>query len=338
MNLRQANAGWLSWLIDPISGRTFSLEQSINVPEEGIQPNKLYPTGRFQTILIPEDTSSETSCSNLNLRDDTPTVQIAKASQNIVLRDETRRLWSVSSLPKEHSQNKISFLLPGKTYSLTITNPVDLSSINNTNSVDENSSMIIPFSVISDKDLCSDLKKLSENKDKEFDEYQKDVWESLLYGKYNLYSYAIPKLEKLLSDDKIPRQYNVVIYTSLALYYDEMGFLRKALEKYNKALDEAKKCSEKMPCDFKITDDEDINAIQAQAFINQRLGYIYLYNPKLDDTNLADTKPIPKEQRLRLEAIISYFKESIKLLECSPLKDDPNCKILNEKLDLLGKL
>lgn len=91
-----------------------------------------------------------------------------------------------------------------------------------------------------------------------------------------------------------------------------------------------------MPCDFKIIDDQGINQTQAQAFINQRLGYIYLYNPKLNDTNLANTKPIPKEQRL--EAIISYLAESTRLLKCATLKDDPNCKILNEKLDLLKQL
>ena len=333
LNLRQANAGWLSWLIDPIPGRTFSLEQSINVPEEGIQANKLYPTERFQTVLIvPQDTSSETSCPELKYS--TPTVhQIIQTSisPKVVLRDETGTLWS-ESLPFYQNSQKIpsKYLSSGKTYSLTITNPVNSSSIN-TNSVDENSSTIIPFSAISDKDLCSDLQKISENKDKEIDEYQKDVRESLLYGKYNLYSYAIPKLEKLLSDDKIPRQYNVVVYTALALYYDEMGFLRKALEEYNKALEESKICSEKIRCDFKVTGDEDINAIQAQAFINQRLGYIYLYNP-----NLADTKSIPKDQRL--EAIISYLTEPTTLLQCATLKDDPNCKTLNEKLKLLKQL
>ena len=173
------------------------------------------------------------------------------------------------------------------------------------------------------------MQKISENKDKETDEYQKDVRESLLYAKYNLYSYAIPRLEKLLSNDKIPRQYNVVIYTSLALYYDEMGFLRKALEEYNKALEEAKKCSEKIPCDFKMTDDQNINATQVQAFINQRLGYIYLYNPNLNDK-------ISQEQRLN--EIIEYLTKSTDLFQCETLKDNDNCKILNEKLDLLKKL
>lgn len=313
-------------------------DQNITLPKE-VTPNRLYPTGRFQTMLIvPQDTSSETSCPELKYS--TPTVhQITKTSisPKIVLRDETGTLWS-ESLPFYQNSQKIpsNYLSPGKTYSLTITNPVNSSSINNTNSVDENSSTIIPFSVISDKGLCSDLQKISENKDKETDEYQKDVRESLLYAKYNLYSYAIPRLEKLLSNDKIPRQYNVVIYTSLALYYDEMGFLRKALEEYNKALEEAKKCSEKIPCDFKMTDDQNINATQVQAFINQRLGYIYLYNPNLNDANLANTKPIPQEQRLN--EIIEYLTKSTDLLQCKTLKDDPNCKTLNEKLELLKQL
>jgi hypothetical protein len=142
-------------------------------------------TGRFQTVLIvPQDTSSETSCPNL--QDKIPTVQLTKTStnQNIVLRDETGTLWS-ESLPSNQNSQKIpsKYLSSGKNCSLTITNPVN-----------ENSSMIIPFSVISAKDLCFDLQKLSGNKDKEIDEYQKEIGESFLYGKYNLYSYAIPKL------------------------------------------------------------------------------------------------------------------------------------------------
>ena len=295
-------------------------DQNITLPKE-VTPNRLYPTGRFQTMLIvPQDTSSETSCPELKYS--TPTVhQITKTSisPKIVLRDETGTLWS-ESLPFHQNSQKIASkdLSSGKTYSLTITNPVN-----------GNSSTIIPFSVISDKGLCSDLQKISENKDKETDEYQKDVRESLLYAKYNLYSYAIPRLEKLLSNDKIPRQYNVVIYTSLALYYDEMGFLRKALEEYNKALEEAKKCSEKIPCDFKMTDDQNINATQVQAFINQRLWYIYLYNPNLNDK-------ISQEQRLN--EIIEYLTKSTDLFQCETLKDNDNCKILNEKLDLLKKL
>jgi hypothetical protein len=115
-----------------------------------------------------------------------------------------------------------------------------------------------------------------------------------------------------------------------------MGFLRKALEEYNKALEEAEKCSEKIPCDFKMTDDQNINATQVEAFINQRLGYIYLYNPNLNDANLANTKPIPQEQRLN--EIIEYLTKSTDLLQCKTLKDDPNCKTLNEKLELLKQL
>ena len=304
-----------------------TLQQVINFPKEGIQPNKLYPTGRFQTVLIfPQDTSFKTSCSNLE--DETPTVQLTETNSNrdIVLRDETGKLWNGSLASNQNSQ-KISskYLSSGKTYSLTITNLVNAKS-----------SVIVSLSVISkDKvnQLCSSLKEMS---DQINDEGTKTIKKALLYGKYNLYSYAIPELENLLSEGKTPPKYNVIVYTALALYYDEMGFLGKALEKYNKALEEAKKCSEKMPCDFKITDDQNINAIQVQAFINQRLGYIYLYNPNLNNTNLANTKPIPKDQRL--EAIISYLTKSTELLQCATLNDDSNCKILNDKLRLLKQL
>lgn len=201
-------------------------EQVINFPTEEIKANRLYPTGRFQTILIiPQDTSSETFCPNLE--DEIPTVQLTKTStnQNIVLRDETGTLWSESLASNQNSQKIPSkYLLSGKTYSLTITNFFNVKS-----------SVIVPFSVISKDEvnqLCSSLKEISGQIN---DEGTKKIKKALLYGEYNLYSYAIPELEKLLSQGKTPSKYNVIVYTALALYYDEMGFLGKALEKYNKA-------------------------------------------------------------------------------------------------------
>jgi hypothetical protein len=290
---------------------------------EVIKGNRLYPTGRFQTILIvPQDTSSEISCPNLEDRS-SPTIQIEKnTSQNIVLRDETKQIENAGRNTVLGDKNKnfkiISLqndLLPGKTYSLTITDTVDLSS-----------STIIPFSVISkDKvnQLCSSLKEISGQIN---DEGTKTIKKALLYGEYNLYSYAIPELESFLSEGKTPPKYNVIVYTALALYYDEMGFLGKALEKYNKALEEANKCSEKMPCDFKITDDQNINAIKVQAFINQRLGYIYLYN-----------RSIANEQE-RLAKSNEFLRNAKKLYQCQDDSKDNNCQTLNKELQLLTQL
>jgi len=300
-------------------------DQNITLPKE-VTPNSLYPTGRFQTILIPEDTSSETSCSNLNLKDDTPTVQIAKTSTsispNIVLRSETGNLRSENSQDKNFSK----YLSSGKTYSLTITNLVDLSLINNTNSVGENSSKIIPFSVISAKDLCSDLQKLSENKDKEIDEYQKKIGEPLLYGKYNLYSYAIPKLEGLLLNNPSSK-YDFTIYTYLAYYYDEIGFLEKSKDNYINALGQAEKCSDKNKlCDLDLSFFPDKNINNIQAIINQRLGYIYLYN-----------RSIPSEQE-RLTKSSEFLKKAKKSYQCQDDSKDINCQTLNKELKLLEQL
>jgi hypothetical protein len=113
----------------------------------------------------------------------------------------------------------------------------------------------------------------------------------------------------------------------LAYYYDEVGFLEKSKDNYINALGQAEKCSDKnKPCDLDLSFFPDKNINNIQAIINQRLGYIYLYN-----------RSIANEQE-RLAKSNEFLRNAKKLYQCQDDSKDNNCQTLNKELQLLTQL